>query len=148
MKAKNKYLLPVSKDAIKEPTFKSGAHVDGRKSDPPFGDEGTEVFAARDGEVVWMKDDSKEFGMGPKYTRKSNGVTIKHDGGEYTNYLHLRYKGVLVEKGQRVRKGDVIGYVGMSGWTPAPHLHFSVLRVIGPDPFVDYETLEFDVEDG
>jgi murein DD-endopeptidase MepM/ murein hydrolase activator NlpD len=160
MKAQNKYLLPVPKEKItkivKGESEEAPAHVLGKDFDPPFGDErkavdyyceeGTLIYAAQDGEVVWIKSDSNEGGKDRKYASKANGLSIKHLNDEFTNYLHLKYNGVLVTKGQQVKKGDIIGYVGTTGWTPAPHLHFSVLKITGKNPFVDYVTLEFDVE--
>lgn len=162
-KAKNIYLLPVPRETITQMYFGEGkhspAHVDGRELKPPmgpFGDErkaadfycpeGTLIFAAQDGTVIWVKDDSNEGGRDVKYVNSSNGISILHENGEFTNYLHLKYKGVTVRKGQKVRKGQVIGYVGTTGWTPAPHLHFSVFRIYGKNPFVDYETLTFEFE--
>ena|SRR3989344_692128 len=161
LKAKNKYLLPVPKGSItkivKGESKESPAHIDGRKNNPPFGDERrsvdfycsekTPIFAAQKGVIVWVKDDSNEGGKDPKYINKSNSISILHKNKEFTNYLHLQYKGILVKKDQKVRKGELIGYVGATGWTPAPHLHFSVLKVYGKNPFVDYETLEFNLED-
>jgi murein DD-endopeptidase MepM/ murein hydrolase activator NlpD len=156
MKAQNTYLLPVPKDKITEivsgESDKAPAHVIGSEFNPPFGDErksidyycpeGTPIFAAADGEVVWTRKDSSEGGRDKRFASKANGITIRHAHDEYTNYLHLRHEGVLAQEGQRVKKGEVIGHVGMTGWTPAPHLHFSVLKLTGEDPSKDYVTLE------
>jgi murein DD-endopeptidase MepM/ murein hydrolase activator NlpD len=161
MKAKNAYILPVPKNAIIKivagMSKESPAHIDGRTFNPPFGDErksvdyycreGTVIFAAQDGTVVWVKEDSNEGGTDPSYIRKANGVSILHKNGEFTNYLHLKHRSALVKKGQDVKKGQVIGAVGATGWTPAPHLHFCVFRVYGNDPFIDYETMSFDIEE-
>ncbi len=160
LKAKNRYLLPVPKESITKiiagECKEAPAHKDWRDSKPKYGDErraidyycaeGTKIFAAQDGTVVWVKKDSKVGGRDIKYVDKANGLSIKHENDEYTNYLHLKYKGVLVKLGQKVKKGEVIGYVGKTGWTPGPHLHFSVFRIYGKNPNVDYETLNFEIE--
>ena len=68
-----------------------------------------------------------------------NFVKIKHDDGYYTLYAHL--KDVYVSKGQRVLRGEKIGYMGNTGNAYGVHLHFEVrnprdLR-IDPTPYLD-----------
>ncbi|WP_082992594.1 M23 family metallopeptidase [Erythrobacter sp. QSSC1-22B] len=64
-------------------------------------------------------------------------VKISHGGHMETRYAHLSLLGAA--KGQRVRKGDVIGYVGSTGRSTGPHLHYEV-RIAGtsidPNPFL------------
>ena len=160
MKSKNAYLLPVPEKAIQKEVWgeskEAPAHINGKDMHPAFGDEknavdfycseGTKIYAAYDGEVILVKGDSKEGGRDPKYASIANSITIRHKNGEYTNYLHMKYKGVFVKKGDKVSKGDVIGLVGTTGWTPASHLHFSVFKITGKNPFVDYKTLQFKLE--
>ena len=68
---------------------------------------------------------------GQKHNTKAKGnasygncVKIKHDNGYYTLYAHLEY--TSVRKGQRVVKGQSIGYMGQSGKAFGTHLHFEV----------------------
>ena len=97
--------------------------------------------------MVWVKSDSNEGGRNPKFIPKANGVTIFHkETGGFSNYLHLKYKGVLVKKNQEVKKGEIIGFVGETGWTPAPHLHFVVFKIIGNNFEVDYKSQRFELE--
>lgn len=53
-------------------------------------------------------------------------VRVRHTNGYETNYLHLSRYGPGVAKGARVAQGDVIGYVGSSGWSTGPHLDYRV----------------------
>lgn len=75
--------------------------------------EGTPFVAAHDGTVTaagdgWGSDD--------------NAINIDHGNGEYTRYLHCSE--ICVSKGQKVKKGDVIGKVGNVGHSAGAHLHF------------------------
>ena len=53
-----------------------------------------------------------------------NVVSINHGSGYTTRYAHL--SDIKVRKGRKVKKGDVLGYVGVSGNSFAPHLHYEV----------------------
>lgn len=53
-----------------------------------------------------------------------NYVCINHNNGYYTCYAHMSKRNVTV--GQTVARGQIIGYVGQSGWATGPHLHFEV----------------------
>lgn len=88
--------------------------------------KGTKVCAARSGVVVEIKEDSKKGGLKRKYLSMGNHVIIKHDDGTYGNYWHLKYKGVLVNPGDSVQQGQVIGLSGSTGYSAFPHLHFEV----------------------
>lgn len=74
-----------------------------------------------------------------------NYVKIKHDNGMYTLYAHLKYGSVAVSLNQRVEKGQVLGYMGNTGYSFGAHLHFEVRNIsnvqIDPTPYVDAELL-------
>ncbi|MBR1823795.1 MAG: peptidoglycan DD-metalloendopeptidase family protein [Ruminococcus sp.] len=53
-----------------------------------------------------------------------NYVQISHDSSTYSRYGHMRE--IVVKAGQYVNKGDIIGYVGCTGWSTGTHLHFDV----------------------
>jgi murein DD-endopeptidase MepM/ murein hydrolase activator NlpD len=53
-----------------------------------------------------------------------NVVMLRHGGGIKTVYAHLSRFGNGIHKGVRVSQGDVIGYVGATGWATGPHLHY------------------------
>ncbi|MHB1253625.1 MAG: murein hydrolase activator EnvC family protein [Candidatus Humimicrobiaceae bacterium] len=75
---------------------------------------GTPIFAADGGEVLQA---SYSGGYG-------NSILIYHGGGFATFYAHM--SGFAVGQGQMVKRGQVIGYVGATGWATGPHLHFEV----------------------
>jgi len=76
---------------------------------------GTPVLAAGNGRVIQSTYN--------KYN--GNYVFIQHGDGVLTKYLHFSKR--KVKKGQRVKQGQVIGYVGMTGLAEAPHLHYEFL---------------------
>ncbi len=83
---------------------------------------GTPIYAAEAGIVLLASDqDSYRGCRGGAYGKV---VTIKHNNGLTTLYAHLSR--FTVSAGQSVRRGEVIGYVGNSGWSTGPHLHFTV----------------------
>jgi murein DD-endopeptidase MepM/ murein hydrolase activator NlpD len=61
-----------------------------------------------------------------------NYVIVKHAGGEYSHYAHLKQGSVRVKAGDAVTRGQVIGQLGHTGNTTEPHLHFQLTD--GPDP--------------
>ena len=69
-------------------------------------------------ELSQIKEERKECG---------NAVLIDHGNGLQSIYCHLKQGSVKVEAGQDVKRGDVIGQVGLSGFTEFPHLHFGIL---------------------
>lgn len=79
--------------------------------------KGTEVYATGDGKVAKVKRSKRGYG---------NQVLINHSYDYKTFYAHLdKY---IVKKGQTVKRGDVIGYVGNTGTSTAPHLHYEVIK--------------------
>jgi murein DD-endopeptidase MepM/ murein hydrolase activator NlpD len=75
---------------------------------------GDPVVATADGQIVTI-DYTDDFG---------NYVIIKHKHGYYTRYAHLHSSRVRV--GQRVQQSEVIGYIGNTGLSTGPHLHYEV----------------------
>lgn len=79
--------------------------------------QGESVQASADGVVKDVVHSTKGLG---------NVVTIVHGNGFQTRYAHL--ENTRVSKGQKVTRGQVVGQVGMSGNSFAPHLHYEVQR--------------------
>ena len=89
---------------------------------------GTEITAAREGLVYRIKKDSDVGGLKDEYLDKGNHIVILHSDGSYAGYWHLKLNGVMVNVGDTVKKGQLIGYSGNTGYTAFPHLHFYVYR--------------------
>lgn len=104
---------------------------------------GADVVAAKDGIVIdsyngcyhnWGKDGS--CGCGGGY---GNYAMIAHDGGKMTVYGHLST--TMVYTGQKVYQGQVIGFVGSTGHSTGPHLHFETrLNGIKYNPMTEYQS--------
>ncbi|HTJ49824.1 MAG TPA: M23 family metallopeptidase [Cyclobacteriaceae bacterium] len=80
---------------------------------------GTEVFATAQGRVIDVNKSDIQAGYG-------NSVDIDHGHGFVTRYSHLET--IEVKAGQKVTKHMVIGTVGSSGGSIAPHLHYEVIH--------------------
>lgn len=104
---------------------------------------GVAVLAAAAGRVTGIRDgvadvSVREIGVAALKGRDcGNGVVIDHGNGWVTQYCHMRRGGIAVKPGDRVKAGQKLGSVGLSGRTEFPHLHLSVrLREQPVDPFV------------
>lgn len=76
---------------------------------------GTRVFATAEGIVDFI---GQQGGYG-------NLILLKHQNGFSTSYAHLS-RFAAIHRGERVKQGQLIGYVGKSGWATGPHLHYEV----------------------
>lgn len=95
-----------------------GLHNDGINILAPAG---SEVRAAENGIVVYAGNELRGFG---------NLLLVKHDDGYTTAYAHADR--LLVNRGDKVRRGDVIATVGQTGNVSEPQLHFEIRK--GPRP--------------
>ena len=102
----------------------------GMRDHPLFGDErphsGIDIAGSAGSEV--LAADSGTVAVATYSSSYGNYVTIYHSNGDYTLYAHM--SSLAVSAGQSVTQGDVIGYVGSTGWATGPHLHFEI-RVNG-----------------
>ena len=79
--------------------------------------KGTPIYATGDGQISKVKKSRRGYG---------NHVIIDHGYGYKTLYAHMQK--YIVHKGQKVKRGEVIGYVGNTGTSVAPHLHYEVIK--------------------
>ena len=95
---------------------------------------GVNVLAAADGTVLRIRD-----GVADQSIRAAgalavggrecgNAVILDHGGGWQTQYCHMALGSVRVHDGDKIKRGDVIGRIGLSGKTEFPHLHFTLRR--------------------
>ena len=100
---------------------------------------GTPVYATADGRV----SQAEWFSSYGKYVR------IEHGGEMHTRFAHL--SSYTVAEGDQVKKGDLIGYVGSTGRSTGPHLHYEV-RVanesVNPIPYMTPQYASIDEVDG
>ncbi|UER67437.1 M23 family metallopeptidase [Borrelia sp. BU AG58] len=93
---------------------------------------GTAIVAAADGEIIRASHQSTGYG---------NFVQIKHKYGLSTLYAHLSR--LNASKGSYVKKGQVIGFLGQTGYSTGPHLHYEVRigsQVVNPDMYLNLST--------
>lgn len=93
--------------------------------------------AHSDGVVVATRNNCNGFEKGSY----GNYVKLKHSDGYYTLYAHMTYNTVKVKTGDKVKKGQVLGYMGNTGYSFGGHLHFEVRDTndvrIDPVPYLD-----------
>lgn len=96
------------------------------------------IVAHSDGEVVLLRTNCKGYEGNGSY---GNYVKLKHSDGYYTLYAHMSYGTIKVKKGQKVKRGEVLGYMGSTGFSKAGHLHWEVRKPndvrINPRPYLD-----------
>lgn len=82
--------------------------------------DGADIYAAEDGVVIEARSGVSEFGCWIWLRHAIEGKTVD------TIYGHMYPDDLLVTKGQRVKRGQLIAYVGNNGQSSGPHLHFEV----------------------
>jgi murein DD-endopeptidase MepM/ murein hydrolase activator NlpD len=82
---------------------------------------GTPIHAAAAGQISYAGNELRGYG---------NLVLIKHDGGYVTAYAHADR--IVVNRGDYVAKGQVIGYAGQTGDVSSPQLHFEIRKGVTP----------------
>jgi murein DD-endopeptidase MepM/ murein hydrolase activator NlpD len=78
---------------------------------------GTEIYATGDGVIENIESSKRGYG---------NSVVVNHGFGLKTLYAHMDK--FNVKKGQKIKRGEVIGFVGNTGLSTAPHLHYEVMH--------------------
>lgn len=93
---------------------------------------GTPVYATADGLVSKAE----------RFSSYGNYIQIEHGGELQTRYAHL--SGYAIKAGDRVKKGDLIGYIGSTGRSTGPHLHYEVRvagQAVNPVPYMMEATI-------
>lgn len=99
---------------------------------------GEPILAVADGTVVGTRNDLQDQVPGalpanlPLDEADGNFVVLDIGSGFFVNYAHMRPGSVKVKLGDKVRRGDLLGEVGNTGNSQAPHLHLHVMD--GPSP--------------
>lgn len=115
-------------------TYQDHNGLDIRTPDMAAQRAGVNVLAAADGQVVRLRDGVADVSVraaglaAVEGAECGNGVVIDHGGGWETQYCHLAQGSLQAAVGDRVRAGQPIGRIGLSGQTEYPHLHFTVRR--------------------
>lgn len=99
------------------------------------------ITAHSDGDVVAVVSNINYNTSKTGQRTYGNYVKIRHDNGMYTLYAHMKYGSIEVKVGQRVSRGQTIGYMGNTGYSFGAHLHFEVRdennKYIDPTEYVD-----------
>lgn len=127
--ANEDFVMPPMTNPLKDFTFaQTGASV-GDKINPfykvPMKHNGLDLIAPA-GEPVYAVADGVVKEVVKSRKGLGNVVTVDHGNGYQTRYAHL--SDMEVRKGRKVRRGTRLGYVGVSGNSFAPHLHYEVIR--------------------
>jgi murein DD-endopeptidase MepM/ murein hydrolase activator NlpD len=93
-------------------------------------------FAASIGTPIYATADGRISQVSVKFSGYGKSVEIDHGFGYVTRYAHMH--DFVVRGGQHVKRGDLIGYVGNTGLSTAPHLHYEVLLKGSPVDPVHY----------
>lgn len=86
----------------------------------------TGVHAIREGIVVKIEEKNTKSCKKPSCVKYGNFILIHHSDGTFASYVHLKKNGAIVNKGDQIEKGQLIGYSGNTGWSSGPHLHLQV----------------------
>lgn len=104
----------------------SSYKTDGKKNEDYYA-FGKELFAPADGTAVYVRDGYLDNKPGDK-TDKPNEVIIRTEHGEYLVLLHFKKNSITVKQGDRIKRGQLLGLVGNSGFSSEPHIHFHIMN--------------------
>ena len=105
---------------------------------------GTPIFAAANGTIQFIG-----WNGGPK-TGYGKLIIIKHNSTYSTAYAHMNGFRKGLKSGSKVRQGEVIGYVGSTGYSTGPHLHYEIIKngaKINPNTVVQFATKALPVKE-
>jgi len=142
MQGKN-FILPI-KDGVLVSKFGPRIHpiINKIRNHPGIdirAQKGTKVYSAKDGTVQNIITTYKKNRGYGKF------IILGHEGNFLTRYAHL--DSILVKKGQKVKRGTLIGFVGETGLATGPVLHFEMLKdmkKVDPENYIDFAVLSKD----
>ncbi|WP_159468195.1 M23 family metallopeptidase [Dyadobacter sp. 3J3] len=109
--------------------------------------EGTEITAVREGVVIKVVQSNTGSCLREECKKMHNYILIYHSDGTIANYSHLIQNGSKVSAGDIVKKGEVIGLSGNTGFSSGPHLHFSCSVILGVEKYQTIRT-KFRIDGG
>lgn len=122
-----RYSLPVLSNMVDiHPAAFHQAHVNMRHCVDFALPVGTPVIAIADGVVLYRESRFSKSYQHKKYADKTNYVEILHPDGCVSFYVHLQWRSVRVQVGQKVRRGQTVALSGDTGYVTYPHLHFGL----------------------
>lgn len=89
---------------------------------------GTPILAPAAGTVRKLRQDSTRYGCDPKFAYDANYIILAFGDGTEALFLHLKANSSELAVGDKVKAGDTLGEIGMSGFTCGAHLHFQVQK--------------------
>ena len=119
-----------------ERTYDSHKGTDFAITDEKAMQRGVNVLAAMDGTIKKIRngepdrwpDDDELKKVQEERKECGNAILIDHGNNLQSLYCHLKNNSITVEPNQKVKKGDVIAQVGLSGLTQFPHIHFGIIK--------------------
>jgi len=88
--------------------------------------------------VVICEDKYNKSYNHPKFAKRANHVVIEHNDGTVAVYAHLQHSSLKVKVGQKVRRGQIIGLCGQTGYATYPHLHFGLYGIDGTNVKINF----------
>lgn len=113
-------------------TYDAHNGTDIRIADMAAEKAGVNVLAAADGKVLRLREGVEDISVRAHGLKSvegiecGNGLVIDHGSGWQTQYCHMAKGSLVVKPGEKVKSGQPLGHVGLSGETEFPHLHISV----------------------
>lgn len=89
---------------------------------------GTEITAVREGIVIDVIEHNNKNCEKEECEKYNNYITIYHPDGTFAQYAHIQQNGSEVKVGDKVVKGQLIGFSGNVGWSTGPHLHLVIFK--------------------
>lgn len=149
MNARREVIVIRKKIAVKNPVLKNGVHY--MTSDYKTRNSGRNSHSGIDmigknyaADYIISIDDGVVKSTG--YSKKGSGYYVYVSHGDYlVIYAHMKKGSIVVKKGQRIKKGQVIGYMGTTGNSTGVHLHISIKHnnvLVDPLPFLQGKSFD------